>query len=69
MTNSNINNAASLIADFDPALSNLFLLQPFQRHNIVTALHSNLLQTNFAHLADRIAVSIRSAIDSEIVTL
>lgn len=65
MNNQNIIKAAALIAEIDPALSSLFLAQPFNRHAIVTAFHRSLSNSNsFAHLADHIAVVCRSAIDS-----
>ena len=64
MKNTTIRNAAALIADIDPALSRAFIAQPFQRHNLVTAFHASLAKSNLAHLADSIAVALRSAIDS-----
>lgn len=65
MTNSNIIAAAALIAEIDPALSRAFLAQPFNRHSLVTVFHRALSRTAaFAHLADEIAMRLRSAIDS-----
>jgi hypothetical protein len=60
-----IKNAAELIEEIDPALARAFLNQPLQRHNLVTAFHASLKKSKYACLADRIAVALRSAIDSE----
>jgi hypothetical protein len=60
-----INNAATLIADIDPSLSVIWLNNPFQRHNIVTAFHASLSKSKYAAMADRIAVMLRSAIDAD----
>ncbi len=63
MTNA-ILSAAQLIADIDPALSQVWIKSPFQRHNIVTALHRSLLNTpRYAGIADKIAVNLRRTID------
>lgn len=59
-----INNAAALIAYFDPQLAEMFIRQPFQRHNIVTGFHRSLSNSKHAAMADRVAVALRSAIDS-----
>lgn len=65
MQNANITAAATLIADIDPTLAGLFLAQPFNRSAIVTAFHKSLSNsTTYAHMADHIAVFLRSAIDS-----
>jgi hypothetical protein len=67
MNNQNIIAAATLIADIDPALSSLFLSQPFNRHAIVTAFHKSLSNSaTYASMADKIAVFLRSAIDSTV---
>lgn len=63
MTTFTINQAATLIADIDPALAKAFIANPFQRHNLVTSFHGSLLKSKFAHMADHIAVICRSAID------
>jgi len=60
-----IQAAAALIAEIDPALSRVWLAQPFQRHNVVTAFHRSLSRSpRYAHLADQIAVALRSVIDA-----
>lgn len=65
MNNSNIIAAAALIAEIDPALARAFVAQPFNRSTMVTVFHRSLSRTAaFAHLADEIAVFLRSAIDS-----
>lgn len=56
--------AAELIAELDPALAQVWLRQPFQRHNIVSAFHRSLGRSRYAAMADEIAVCLRSAIDS-----
>ncbi len=67
--NANIVKAASLIADIDPGLAKAFINSPFNRHLLVTAFHNQLLKTpKYAGLADRIAVALRSAIDSTAIT-
>jgi hypothetical protein len=55
-------NAAALIRQFDPALASLWISSPFQRHNIVSAMHRSLTKCGNP-LADEIAVALRSAID------
>jgi len=66
MTNAiTINQAATLIADIDPALSRAWLNSPFQRHNLVTAFHASLTNSHYSPMADRIAVMLRSAIDAD----
>ena len=65
MKNKQIIDASCLIADIDPALAAVWLEQPFRRHDIVTAFHRSLSITSaYKHLADGIAVTLRSAIDS-----
>lgn len=56
--------AADLIAEFDPALANAFVTQPFNRHAIVTALHKSLMDSNFESKATEIAMVLRAAIDA-----
>lgn len=60
-----IKAAAELVRDIDPALADAFIGQPFNRHALVTAFHGSLSRSQFAHLADRIAVTLRSAIDRD----
>jgi hypothetical protein len=64
MNTPSIIRAGELIAELDPALAQLWLRQPFQRHNIVSAFHRSLSGSRYAALADEIAVNLRSAIDS-----
>lgn len=65
MNNSSIIIASQVIADIDPALSRLWLAQPFHRHAMVTAFHASLAASKtYCHLADKIAVMLRSAIDA-----
>jgi hypothetical protein len=65
MNTPQIRAAAALIADIDPALSRVWLTQPFQRHNVVTAFHRSLSNApRYAGLADQIAVCLRSVIDA-----
>ena len=64
MINANIQAAAQLIAEIDPALSRAFLSQPFNRHTLVTAFHKSLSNSFYAPMADRISSFCRSAIDS-----
>lgn len=62
--NQSIISASKLIADIDPALAALWLRDPFHRDAMVTAFHKSLSSCYLAHLADHIAVLLRSAIDS-----
>lgn len=56
--------AAALIHDIDPSLAKLLVSSPFNRHNIVTALHASLAKSStYSHMADRIAVILRASID------
>ena len=65
MNNKHITAAAALIADIDPALARVWLKQPFNRHGMVTAFHRSLSNCpRSAGMADRIAVALRSAIDT-----
>lgn len=59
-----IQNAAALIRDFDPALANAFLNRPFHRQAMITAFHRSLSKSHYAPLADRIAIALRSAVDT-----
>lgn len=63
--NEQIIAAAEIIGQFDQSLANLFLSRPFHRHAAVSALHQSLSKSaNYASMADRIAVTLRSAIDT-----
>lgn len=59
-----IQNAAALIRDIDPGLAQAFLAQPFNRQTMITAFHHSLSRSVYAHLADKIAVALRSAVDA-----
>jgi hypothetical protein len=64
MTNSSILRAAEIIREIDPALAQAFISKPFHRHQLVTAFHASMMKCYLAPMADRIAVMLRSAIDS-----
>lgn len=59
-----ITAAIALIAEIDPAAARVFASQPANRHTLVTALHASMAKSReFAGMADRVAVALRSAID------
>lgn len=60
-----IKAVAELVRDIDPGLADAFISQPFNRHALVTAFHGTLCSSQYAHLADHIAVTLRSAIDRD----
>ena len=62
-THSTILAAAKLIREIDPALAQAFIAKPFHRHALVTTFHKSLCDSQYVHLADHIAVRLRSAID------
>lgn len=61
-----IQQAANLIRTLDPSAADAFVDKPFSRHLIVTALHAQLAALpQFAHIADHVAVALRSSIDAD----
>lgn len=63
MTNPFIASAAEFIAKIDAPLAKAFVEQPFRRHQIVTAFHKSLSESNLQPIADKAAVFLRSVID------
>lgn len=60
-----IQSAAALIAEIDPALARAFLAKPFHRQALITAFHRGLARsTAYRAKADEIAVALRSAAEA-----
>lgn len=58
-------NAIALIASIDPALASAFAAQPANRMTMISAFHRSLAKSRmYGHLADSIAVALRSLVDA-----
>ena len=58
-----IEDAASLIADIDPAMARVWRNRPFHRHTVVTAIHPEMERAFGEQAAMRVAVALRSVLD------